>query len=279
MFNVPSYFFMHTDWVDFVKHTTNLNHHERDRIRRALRMLYQQYDGVFVLNTQHREWLISKNMDIAEEKVFLTAHHSHKRDDLVRPFSKQEFFSDATDETPILFIACRVSKEKGILKLPEIIDKARLALPDLRIVIAGTGPAEEELKQALPEAKFLGWADKVTLARCYLGLDLFIFPSKFDTFGNVILESFAHGMPVLAYNCKGPRDIIEHDANGYLVDSIDEMSQAVIDHFVATHRHKAMSQRAVARANEYQAESIMGQFIADMGLPVPDHYIEHKSVA
>lgn len=278
MFNVPSYFFMHTDWVDFVKHTTNLNHHERDRIRRSLRMLYQQYDGVFVLNTQHREWLISKNMDIEEEKVFLTAHHSQQRNESIEPFNKQEFFDDATDKTPILFIACRVSKEKGILELPEIIDSARQSLADLRIVVAGTGPAEDELKEALPEAKFLGWSDKVTLARCYLGLDLFIFPSKFDTFGNVILESFAHGMPVLAYNCKGPKDIIEHGRNGYLVESKEEMSQAIVGHFTASHRHESMSQEAVSRANEYQAETIMAKFIDEMGLPVPEHYIQQKTV-
>ncbi|MFN2128442.1 MAG: glycosyl transferase family 1, partial [Anaerolineales bacterium] len=49
MFNVPGYFFMHTDWLDFIKHTTYLDVHDRDRIRRALSALYLRYDGVFVL--------------------------------------------------------------------------------------------------------------------------------------------------------------------------------------------------------------------------------------
>ena len=58
MFNIPGHFFMHTDWIEFAKHTTDLDQHARDRIRRMLRALYRQFDGVFALNTDHREWLI-----------------------------------------------------------------------------------------------------------------------------------------------------------------------------------------------------------------------------
>ncbi len=279
MFNVPCYFFMHTDWMDFIQRTTNLNHHERDRIRRALRMLYHQYDGVFVLNSEHRQWLTEHEMEIPEENVFITAHHAQKRDDSIEPIKKSDIFSDASQETPVLFIACRISKEKGIFDLPEIIAKARQSMPDLRIVIAGTGPDEDELKQALPDAHFLGWVDKKTIHRYYSGLDLFIFPSRFDTFGNVILEAFTYGMSVLAYDCKGPRDIIEHKKSGYLVNTIDEMSQTIIDYFKAPESRHTMSQQAMTRASEYQAEPIMHQFLTDMGLPVSDEYKQQRSVA
>src|SRR5262249_10025332 len=152
----PGYFFMHTDWIDFAKHTTDLDHHERDRIRRMLRALYRRFEGVFVLNSDHREWLIGREMQMDAERVHLTAHHAQPRHPGARPIGKADLFADATNETPILFTACRLSREKGIFELPQIVAQARRSLPDLRLVIAGSGPAEAELKAALPDALFLG---------------------------------------------------------------------------------------------------------------------------
>jgi glycosyltransferase involved in cell wall biosynthesis len=272
MFNVPSYFFMHTDWIDFIKHTTDLNQHERDRVRRLLRALYNRFDGVFVLNNDHKEWLSGYEMSLPEEKVFLTAHHSEPRNMSVKPGRKSDIIAGANDDTPILFIACRISKEKGLLDLPFIIEKAKEQLPDLRIVIAGSGPATEELKQRLPQAVFLGWQSKEQLVSLYLTLDLFIFPSQFDTFGNVILESFVHGMPALAYNTKGPKDIIQHNVSGFLVDDITEMSVEIIRFFGDKNLRETMQNNALKRAAQYQAQPIMEQFLTDMGLELPSNY-------
>lgn len=267
MFNVPSYFFMHTDWVDFVKHTTGLDRHQCDRVRRLLRSLYHQYDGVFVLNSDHQEWLSGPQMELAPESVHLTAHHTQSKKLDVAPIKKSSLFADATDDTPVLFIACRISKEKGIFDLPEIMTKAKNHIPNLKLVIAGTGPAEEELKAALPDAKFLGWVDKDMLASCYSGLDLFIFPSRFDTFGNVIIESFVHGMPAISYNCKGPKDIILHNENGYLVDDIDAMAEHVVKHFEQSEQaRRDIAEAAMKRCDDYRAQPIMDQFMKDLGL-------------
>src|SRR5262249_21721434 len=95
---------------------------------------------------------------------------------------------------------------------------------------------------------------------------LFVFPSQFDTFGNVILEALAHGMPVVAYNCKGPKDILEHGRSGYLVDRIEHMSDCIVAHFQHPHEHDAMRRHAIARAAQYEAEPIMNQFLTDLGL-------------
>jgi len=266
MFNTPSYFFMHTDWLDFAKHMTNLDQHERDRVRRMLRALYKRFEGVFVLNSDHREWLTGHEMQLDADRVHQTAHHAQPRHPTAEAIDKAELFPDATDDTPILFTACRLSREKGIFELPEILARARKSLPDLRIVIAGAGPAEEELKAALPDARFLGWVDRQRLAELYLGLDLFVFPSRFDTFGNVILEALVHGMPAVAYNCKGPKDILEDGRSGYLVDSIEEMSNRIVSHFLHREAQEAMRHNAMARAAAYEAEPIMRQFMRDLGL-------------
>lgn len=269
MFNIPAYFFMHTDWIDFLKHTTNLNQHERDRVRRALRALYHQFDGVFVLNSDHRAWLTSHSMGLPEDRVFLTAHHSEAPVGNVVPVRKSELIPGAGPNTPVMFYAGRISKEKGVMELPEIFRKARQAIPDLKLVIAGSGPAEKELRAAVPEAHFTGWISRERITQLYAGLDLFVFPSQFDTFGNVILEAFSQGMPVVAYGVKGPKDIIQHGRNGYLVTTMDEMAEQVVKHFAEREGHAAMRREALKRVADYQAEPIMRQFLGDMGLPVP----------
>jgi glycosyltransferase involved in cell wall biosynthesis len=279
MFNVPSYFFMHTDWVDFIKHTTDLNQYERDRVRRLMRALYNRYDGVFVLNSEHKDWLTGHEMQLKKEKVFLTAHHTQPRDVDLHKISKASIIPGANDNTPVLFIACRLSKEKGILDLPEILERAKKRIPKLRIVVAGSGPAQEQLKQILPDAIFLGWQNKKQLTALYLALDLFVFPSRFDTFGNVILEAFVHGMPTVAFNCKGPKDIIQHDKNGYLVDDIADMSSKIIEYFLHPDIQHNMQKNALQRASEYQAEPIMEQFLHDMGLELPIMYNNQRTVA
>jgi glycosyltransferase involved in cell wall biosynthesis len=104
----------------------------------------------------------------------------------------------------------------------------------------------------------------------YAGLDLFVFPSQFDTFGNVLLEANSQGMPALAYNCKGPKDIVQHGRNGYLVDSIEQMAEQIVRHFEQRDHHAAMRREAQARVADYQAEPIMRRFLGDLGLPFPD---------
>ena len=279
MFNVPSYFFMHTDWIDFITHTTSLNRHERDRVRRLMRALYNRFDGVFVLNREHRDWLTGYEMQLPEERIFLTAHHTAPRDLRIQPARKADIIPGANDQTPVLFIACRLSREKGIFDLPDIVRLARLSVPGLKIVVAGSGPASADLQKAMPDATFVGWQTRDQLASLYLGLDLFVFPSRFDTFGNVLLEALTHGMPAVAYNCKGPRDIIEHEVSGYLVEDIDSMAEAVVSFFSQRQNRQQMVENARKRAAGFQAEPIMRQFLSDMGLEYPQQIRSEVTVA
>lgn len=279
MFNVPAYFFMHTDWIAYIESTTEVTKHERDRIRRLLRLLYSQFDGLFVLNTEHRAWLLGHEMQIDDDKVFLTAHHAKPAPANVTPVDKMSLFPDANAQTPVLFIACRLSEEKGLSDLPEIIRLAREQLPDLRLVVAGEGPARKELERKIPDAVFTGWIDRAQLDSLYAGLDLFVFPSRFDTFGNVVLESFSHGMPVIAYDCKGPKDIIQDGYSGYLVDDIESMARKIVSHFRWPDERAAMRANARTRTNDYRADAIMNDFVQNLGLPAPACRLRHRPAA
>src|SRR5262249_15756856 len=98
---------------------------------------------------------------------------------------------------PILLYAGRVSKEKNI--------EAFLALahPGTKVVV-GDGPIREKLQRDCPEVVFLGYRTGTALAECYANADLFVFPSKTDTFGLVMIEAMACGVPVAAYPVAAP---------------------------------------------------------------------------
>ena len=83
----------------------------------------------------------------------------------------------------------------------------------------GDGPYLETLKKKYPFVKFTGKLSGIDLARYYASADAFVFPSKTDTFGIVILESIACGTPVLAYDEPGPKEVIQENINGCIVHS------------------------------------------------------------
>jgi len=136
----------------------------------------------------------------------------------------------------------------------------------MQLVIAGKGPEEEKLKAEIPDAKFLGWIEHDALPDIYSAADMLILPSRFDTFGNVIVEAFSCGCPVVSYNTKGPRDIIENEKSGYLVNTKEKMADAVISHFKKGKDRDAMTEAALARAGDFTADSIIGKLLKDTGL-------------
>lgn len=262
-YSVKAFFYIHTDWIMFARKVLKIDHNNSNRFRRLLRLYYNAFDNLFVLNTDQQKWLSSPQMGFDASRVFLTAHWV---DDKFKPkkTTKQKQFK-LTNEAVLLF-AGRVSKEKGVFELPEIYQKVKLEIPDLKLVIAGTGPAEKELKEALPEAIFLGWIDHDKLPEIYSAADLLILPSKFDTFSCVVLESLSCGLPVIAYNDKGPKDIIEDNTNGFLVSDAKEMADKIIHFFSDKVSQKSFKKAAIERSQKYNKSLILEQFLKEVGL-------------
>jgi glycosyltransferase involved in cell wall biosynthesis len=98
-------------------------------------------------------------------------------------------------------------------------------LPGTKLVV-GDGPAMGAMKARFPEALFLGPRTGVDLARHYAASDVFVFPSRTDTFGIVMLEALACGVPVAGFPVRGPIDIIDHGKTGFLSQ---ELRQAALD--------------------------------------------------
>ena len=102
---------------------------------------------------------------------------------------------------PVFLSVGRVAVEKNLEAFLE------LDLPGTKVVV-GDGPARAELERKYPDAVFLGTMQGEQLAQAYAAADVFVFPSKTDTFGLVLLEALASGVPVAAYPVSGPFDVI-----------------------------------------------------------------------
>jgi glycosyltransferase involved in cell wall biosynthesis/predicted metal-dependent phosphoesterase TrpH len=113
--------------------------------------------------------------------------------------------------------AGRLTKEKGVDLLADAFLAARWRDPRLHLLLAGGGPEEDGLRGRLGDAAtFLGWLSGEQLARAYASADAFLFASRTDTFGQVILEAQASGLPVVAVDEGGPASLIAHGETGLL---------------------------------------------------------------
>jgi glycosyltransferase involved in cell wall biosynthesis len=119
-------------------------------------------------------------------------------------------------ELKVLY-AGRMTREKGVDLLAESFLRAHRCDSRLHLLLAGGGPEEGELRERLGEsATFLGWLEGEELARAYASADVFLFCSHTDTFGQVVLEAGASGLPVVAVAEGGPAALVENFHTGLL---------------------------------------------------------------
>jgi glycosyltransferase involved in cell wall biosynthesis len=125
---------------------------------------------------------------------------------LFRPRGSKGLFSWPR---PLWLYVGRVAVEKGLE------DFLCLELPGTKVVI-GDGPARSVLERGFPQARFLGYRQGEDLACHIAACDVFVFPSRTDTFGLVLLEAMASGLPVAAYPVTGPLDVVVEGVTGFL---------------------------------------------------------------
>ncbi|MBA4064596.1 MAG: alpha-mannosyltransferase [Isosphaera sp.] len=157
--------------------------------------------------------------------------------------------ADAGRPRPVLLYVGRVSHEKGI------DDFLRLKTAGTKLVV-GDGPARASLEKQYPEAVFLGYRKGQALGEVYAAADLFVFPSRTDTFGVVLIEALASGLPVAAYPVTGPIDIVADPKLGALDDDLG----AAVGRALATGDRAACA----AAGAGYTWENCTRQFLANL---------------
>ncbi len=153
---------------------------------------------------------------------------------------------------PIFLYVGRIAVEKNLEAF------LNLDLPGSKVVV-GDGPDLARLKAARPDVHFLGVMTGEALARAYAGADVFVFPSRTDTFGMVLLEALAAGLPVAAYPVPGPLDVIGSAPVGVLDEDLGKAAIAALDIPRERCRAFALDHSWEASARQFVDNVVVGQ--------------------
>lgn len=126
----------------------------------------------------------------------------------------------------------RVSREKNLDVLTDAFRTISPLRAELHLVVVGDGPYLNEMREKLAgyPVTFTGYLEGEELAQCYASSDVFVFPSSTDTFGNVVLEAQASGLPVIVTDFGGPCENLIEDKTGLIVEAgnADAMARAIL---------------------------------------------------
>ena len=207
----------HTDFPQYVRILTEDSSLET-LTWTYMKWFYDQLDLIYVNSESYRAAWIERGIAPAKFQILPRGLDTA----LFHPSRRQSGFWQkygiAPGKTVLVYVG-RVSKEKDL-------DMIVAAWPKWRehnaaVAIVGDGPYQKELRQLLPEAAFTGYLSGLELAQAFASSDVFLFPSTTDTFGNVVLEALASGLPNVVSDQGGPRDLIVDGGTGYITRAHD----------------------------------------------------------
>jgi glycosyltransferase involved in cell wall biosynthesis len=244
MLNLQTSGIYHTDFPQYIRILTEDSFLESVAWR-YMHWFYGQLDTVFVNSEEYRQSWINRGLDPAKLKIFPRGLDTELFTPARRDPAFWEKFRPTNGEVRLLYVG-RISKEKDL----DVLAKAYRQLRDeglsIQLLIVGHGPYSEALSETLPDAIFTGYLKGKELATAYASADVFAFPSTTDTFGNVIIEAQASGVPVIVSDSGGPKELVEDNVNGLITKShdVEDFSRAIRELVVDPARRERMGSRA-----------------------------------
>lgn len=217
----------HTDFPQYVRILTDDSFMET-LTWDFMHWFYSQLDIVYVNSEDYRKCWIERG--IPAEKLRILPRGLDTK--LFHPARRHpDFWSGRglrPGEVGMLFVG-RISKEKNLDTLVTATRRLAEWQTPVRPIFIGEGPYLAEMKRLLPDAIFTGYLTGDQLAEAYASADLFVFPSTTDTFGNVVIEAQACGLPVIVSDVGGPRDLVQHGRDGFVTRALDatELAEAI----------------------------------------------------
>ena len=227
MLNLQTSGIYHTDFPQYIRILTEDSFLE-SMAWRYMQWFYGQLDTVFVNSEDYRQSWIKRGLDPAKLKILPRGLDT----DLFHPARRDpaffEKFGTCNGEVRLLYVG-RISREKDLDLLVTAYRRLRNEGLPIQLFVVGHGPYSEALAKSLPEAFFTGYLTGTELATAYASADIFVFPSTTDTFGNVILEAQACGVPVIVSDSGGPKELVEDGMNGLITRSrdVDDFTRAI----------------------------------------------------
>ena len=217
----------HTDFPQYVRILTDDSWMET-LTWNFMKWFYEQMDVVYVNSGDYRKALEARG--IPGDRIHILPRGLDT--ELFNPSRRSADFwkkRGLRDGEVGLLYAGRVSKEKKLDLFASVVRKLRADGLPVRGLVVGHGPYSEEFEKSFPEGIFTGYLAGEELARAYASADVFVFPSTTDTFGNVILEAQAAGLPCVVSDQGGPRELVTDGADGFVTRGGDlaELCEAV----------------------------------------------------
>jgi glycosyltransferase involved in cell wall biosynthesis len=244
MLNLQTSGIYHTDFPQYVRILTEDSFLESVTWR-YMHWFYGQLDTVFVNSEEYRESWIKRGFDPAKLKIFPRGLDTELFHPTRRDPGFFEKFGAKNGQVRLLYVG-RVSREKDLDLLAEAYRRLRDEGLSIQLCVVGHGPYSHEFSESLPEALFTGYLTGKELAAAYASADIFVFPSTTDTFGNVIIEAQASGVPVIVSDSGGPKELVENNRNGLITKShdVEDLTRAIRELVADPERRKRMGDRA-----------------------------------
>jgi glycosyltransferase involved in cell wall biosynthesis len=244
MLNLQTSGIYHTDFPQYVRILTEDTFLESVTWR-YMHWFYGQLDTVFVNSDEYRQSWIKRGFESEKLKILPRGLDT----DLFHPTRRDPAFFEkfgATNGQVRLLYVGRVSREKDLDLLAEAYRRLRNEGLSIQLFIVGHGPYTEALHESLPEAFFTGYLSGKDLAAAYASADIFVFPSTTDTFGNVIIEAQASGVPVVVSDSGGPKELVENNQTGLITKShdVNDLTRAIRELALDSNRRRSMGNHA-----------------------------------
>ena len=221
MLRVPLVGTYHTDFPAYIDSLTG-DHRIVNGAVEYFKLLYGQMSAVFSRSRTYRFNL--RDLGVRRRADALDpARDQHRQVPPAPPRRRGVRRASASKQPRRVLYAGRVSVEKNLPLLVDAFKKLAASRRDTALVVAGDGPYLAEMKAALKDcpAYFLGFQSDAELGPLYASSDLFVFPSRTDTLGQVVMEAQASGLPVLVSDEGGPKETIDDGLTGLIVPGRD----------------------------------------------------------
>jgi glycosyltransferase involved in cell wall biosynthesis len=183
-----------------------------------MQWFYGQTDLVYVNSEFYRRCWIDRGIAPDKLRIFPRGLDTELFNPALRDAT---FWTKRGAKGPVLLYVGRVSKEKDLGLFTEILPALRKKTGPFTLAIVGEGPYRAELEKLLPGVIFTGILSGRELGIAYASADLFVFPSTTDTYGNVVVEAMAAGLPAAVSDIGGPRELIKNAQMGRVFPARD----------------------------------------------------------
>jgi glycosyltransferase involved in cell wall biosynthesis len=257
--NLPIYGTYHTALPQYAQILTGDNTIE-EIMWKFILWYYDQMGFIYVPSRNTGEELMEKGIHPDKIKIFprgidIERFHPSKRNGYLKAHYHIK------EAVKLLYVG-RISKEKNLHLLSDVFKTLVQRTENIHLVVVGDGPYLDEMKEQLKglPCTFTGYLDGEALSFVYASSDIFIFPSATDTFGNVVLEAQASGIPVIVTDKGGPHENILENRTGWVVRADDpkDLVRAIERMIAEPHRIRTMGKSA---RDYMESRSFDGAFI------------------